>query len=79
MGHQFTSAWLYNGDPKKPTVSPSILTTWPANPNAIEEFKEWRTERRCHLFMKEGRLEFLSDCTHTLAGQIVDLPDLSTV
>lgn len=33
-------------------------------------------EARCHLFLRSGRLEFLSDCTHELAGQTVDLPEL---
>lgn len=30
----------------------------------------------CHLFLIDGMLEFLSDCTHSLAGQRVPLPDL---
>lgn len=30
---------------------------------------------RCHSFVNDGRIQFLSDCTHTLAGQTVDLPD----
>jgi len=25
----------------------------------------------CHSFVREGRIEFLSDCTHSLAGQTV--------
>lgn len=32
----------------------------------------------CHLFLTNGRLQFLSDCTHPLAGRTVDLPDLPT-
>ena len=27
----------------------------------------------CHCFIKAGRIEFLSDCTHKLAGQTVDM------
>jgi hypothetical protein len=30
----------------------------------------------CHLFLRQGKLQFLGDCTHELAGQTVDLPDL---
>lgn len=30
----------------------------------------------CHSFVREGRIEFLSDCTHELAGQTVDLPQV---
>lgn len=29
----------------------------------------------CHSFVTAGRIQFLSDCTHALAGQTVDLPD----
>ena len=30
----------------------------------------------CHLFLRAGRIQFLHDCRHALAGQTVDLPDL---
>lgn len=29
----------------------------------------------CHSYVTDGRIEFLSDCTHPLAGQTVDLPE----
>lgn len=66
--------WGWNGDLGRPTFTPSVLVRWPANPNAGEEFKEWRTERICHSFVTDGRIQFLTDCTHDLAGQTVDLP-----
>lgn len=28
----------------------------------------------CHSFVTDGRIQFLGDCTHALAGQTVDLP-----
>ena len=28
----------------------------------------------CHSFVRNGRIEFLGDCTHGLAGKTVDLP-----
>jgi len=31
----------------------------------------------CHYFLKGGMLQFLGDCTHTLAGQTVPLPELA--
>jgi hypothetical protein len=60
--------WVFNGDPAKPTFSPSILV-----------HTHWGPERRsvvCHSFVRDGRIEFLPDCTHALAGQTVDLPDV---
>lgn len=67
--------WGFSGSVEAPTFTPSVLVTHPAHPDATEEFKEWRTERRCHSFVTDGRIQFLSDCTHELAGQTVDLPD----
>ncbi len=29
----------------------------------------------CHTFVTDGRIQFLDDCSHKLAGQTVDLPD----
>lgn len=29
----------------------------------------------CHSFVTDGRIQFLADCTHALAGQTVPLPD----
>lgn len=60
--------WQFNGDFKNPTVSPSILVNGDAryfNP----------TMPRCHSFVREGRIRFLSDCTHALAGQTIDIPE----
>ncbi|WP_366931121.1 hypothetical protein [Microbacterium sp.] len=31
---------------------------------------------RCHSFVRDGRIEYLTDCTHPLAGGQVDLPEL---
>lgn len=31
----------------------------------------------CHSWIRDGQIEFLNDCTHGLAGQTVELPDLS--
>ncbi|MDY7565772.1 DUF6527 family protein [Pseudomonas sp. RTC3] len=67
--------WGWNGNAEKPTFTPSILVSYPANPDAGEEFKEWRTARICHSFVTDGRIQFLGDCTHGLAGQTVDIPD----
>jgi len=67
--------WMFNGNVDKPSFTPSILVTYPANPDAEEEFKEWRTERRCHSFVTDGNIQFLTDSTHSLAGKTVPLPE----
>lgn len=75
------SVWGFNGDVDRPVFTPSVLVTYPANPDADEEFREWRTERRCHTFVghsgaQPGEVIFLGDCTHALAGTVQPLPDL---
>jgi len=59
------AGWGWNGDVVKPTFIPSILATW--------QYGEQLEERRCHSFIKDGVWEFLSDCTHELAGQKVPM------
>src|SRR5688572_20964949 len=63
-GREPGSGWTYNGDPVSPTFGPSVLVY----PHAAQP--------RCHSFVRDGKIEFLSDCTHALAGQTVDLPDI---
>lgn len=64
--HVFDSRWTFNGDLERPTFSPSLL----CNQND--------SERRCHLFVREGKIEFLGDCAHHLAGQTVEMVDEGT-
>jgi hypothetical protein len=28
----------------------------------------------CHVFVENGKIRFLDDCTHELAGKTVDIP-----
>lgn len=56
------NGWTWDGSLDAPTFSPSLLVTY-------------HDDRRCHSFVRAGRIEFLSDCTHDLAGQTVDLPE----
>ena len=55
--------WAWNGSMDAPTFTPSlgVFMTEPA--------------MRCHSFVTDGRIQFLADSHHKLAGQTVDLPD----
>lgn len=56
-------AWSWNQSLEKPTCSPSVLLTWgPNRPNA-----------RCHLFIRNGELQFCGDSKHDHAGKTVPL------
>ncbi len=63
--------WGYNGDPERPTFTPSILVTY----NGKDAGIDGAPPAICHSFITDGRIQFLSDCTHALAGQTVDIPD----
>ena len=56
--------WHWNGDRQKPTFSPSILD--PGGGGRV----------RNHVFVRNGIIEYLSDCRHELAGRKIELPRL---
>lgn len=85
--HTLSDKWAFNGDNDKPTFSPSILVRtghyvpghedqcwckfYADRPDEEPDFKC----SQCHSFVKDGKIQFLSDCSHELAGQTVDIPD----
>lgn len=83
-------AWQWNGSLDKPTLSPSILMRsghyahtrekcWCGyNAAHPEEAAPFRCAI-CHFFLRDGKIEFLSDCTHELRGQTVEMPDWEEV
>ncbi|HET6805314.1 MAG TPA: hypothetical protein VFH59_07745 [Frateuria sp.] len=64
--------WGFDGNLDNPTLTPSVLQQW----------NQWQGEgvpakrHVCHSFVRNGRIEFLGDSTHSLAGQTVDLPEI---
>jgi hypothetical protein len=74
--------WAFNGDYDHPTFSPSILVN--SVKTITDENGEWTGEWErdangnaipsvCHSFVRDGKIQFLGDCTHSLAGQAIDL------
>jgi hypothetical protein len=70
-------AWGFNGDLDRPTLTPSVLVSYDG-PNAGEDRGggDLVPPARCHSFVTDGRIQFLADSTHALAGQTVDLPEI---
>lgn len=79
--HHVNSGWTFNGDGDRPTFYPSILVQGTRRLTDDEATRILNGEKLeipgfvCHSFVRDGRIEFLSDCTHSLAGQTVDLPN----
>lgn len=80
--------WGWNGSGDTPTFTPSVLVRSGHFVPGHEGAECWCTYNAahpddpvvykcaiCHSFVTDGRIQFLSDCTHELAGQTVDLPD----
>lgn len=55
--------WKFNGDEINPTFSPSLL--YPDKPTG-----------RCHLFVRDGQIQYCGDCHHELAGKTVPMAPL---
>ncbi len=81
--------WQVSGTEDRPTISPSVLATcghldpkydgngcWctyneehPDNPSKYKCY-------RCHSFVRDGQIEFLTDCSHALAGKTVPMVEV---
>lgn len=82
--------WSYNGLPDAPTFSPSVLVRtghyidghkagqdcWCSMAAKAPDDPPPFTCTICHSFVTDGRIRFLPDSTHALAGQTVDLPEI---
>ena len=58
-----TGNWTWNGCTEKPTVRPSIATNFG---NGL----------KCHVWLNDGEVQHLGDCTCGLSGKTEDLEDL---
>lgn len=86
------SAWRFNGSTDRPTLEPSILARGGCCYEADWHSQERRRAcdkgcpdedgismcHTCHSFVRDGQIEFLSDCTHALAGKTVPLPAVAS-
>lgn len=91
VNHSCANAnWSFNGDIDKPTFKPSVLIRsghhaghWKQGDPCWCTYKQQDPTCKfscgvCHSFVTDGKIQFLNDCTHHLAGKTVDLPDLES-
>ncbi len=64
------AGWDFSGTLECPTYSPSQLSQYDYGP------ENERKHFVCHTFIREGKIQFLGDCTHELANQTVDMVPL---
>lgn len=88
MGHHFNEKiWTFNQDMEKPTISPSLLVRYVNMPDPVLRDEKGECilgedgrlvgckDMICHSFVRDGKIEYLSDCTHDMAGQTIELTD----
>jgi hypothetical protein len=65
--HVIDDTWAISDMPDSPTVRPSVLVNTKNSP-----YYESRLPT-CHLFIMDGKLQYLSDCTHAFSGKTVSM------
>lgn len=80
--------WGWNGSLESPTLTPSVLNRAghyvpnQKQPPDCEYCKDAEKEGQptfcsvCHIFVREGKIEYLSDCTHEFAGKTVEMAQI---
>lgn len=69
------------------TIRPSVLVRGVNRPDELEtdENGDYIFENgvekgshpiRCHSFVRNGEIQYLNDCTHQLAGQVVNMEEI---
>ncbi len=77
-----TGCWSWNGDTEKVTLKPSLLTkghyhlTDDEYERILAGGKVSPKPFRCHVWITDGKVQFLNDSDHKFAGQTIDLLDV---
>jgi hypothetical protein len=66
--------WIWDGNVENPTFTPSMNIT--INAKSHPHYQPDAATSVCHYFLRNGAIEYLGDCTHSLKGQRIILPPL---
>ena len=64
--HLFDARWTFNGDLKRPSFQPPLVVNG-----------DGKNGPRCHSVVTDGKIQYMPDCGHALAGKTADVPDLN--
>jgi len=89
LNHNIGTGWTFNYNLDCPSFTPSVLvrsghyneghrgncwcTFYKEHPEREVGFRCYR----CHSYITEGKIHYLSDCSHALAGTIVEMSEVS--
>ena len=73
--------WIFNGNAASPTFQPSMnirIGPFPAGSGPRDRTTGERTGTLsvCHYFLRDGRIQYLGDCTHDMSGMTTELQDV---
>ena len=79
--------WTFNGSFDSPTFHPSLHWKTGHYVDGTPEADCWLCKRAkqkgyqsscmiCHSWVRDGKIEFLADCTHSYKGQTLELPEI---
>lgn len=68
--------WTFNGNFDKPSFSPSMNIRTRPRPTVPVGRPDAGQIDICHYFLKDGMIQYLGDCTHSLKGQTIALQEL---
>lgn len=62
-------AWSWNSSLNEPTLSPSVVVSYQDIGGGLPKDRP----ALCHCFIRDGKIQFLDDCTHDHAGKTVEM------
>ncbi len=71
--HRLPDSWKFDDNLESPTFTPSFKHS---GVHWARDVQGNTVPFICHYVLTAGVLNFCSDCTHSLAGKVVPLPDL---
>lgn len=77
QGHPVKQQWLVIGDLDEPTFSPALRVMSRAGTWREGQWQVGPERLLCHLWVKQGYLEYQEDCPHRYAGKrmaMIDMP-----
>lgn len=69
--------WTWTGGVDNPTFWPSVDCEGSVPSDDPEKFDDPKFDipYKCHVWVKEGMIQYLDDCSHKLRNQTVAMPD----
>lgn len=82
--HKLPDGWAFDGNLDQPTFTPSfrhsgkqrVIVNGEWTGHWVRGADNQPLPWCCHYILTAGQLSFCGDCTHSMAGQVVPLPDL---